>query len=151
MGILAQKSYITPLPEFIRGGRLRKTSKGLISFAPFLGASVLALGAMLATSLSVEAGMCTSENDDGVYVCSGIADSDNDMTQNLSAGSGEALMITSGSDFGIQSSGDAFYLQSIADSTSMNIHLSGSGDIVADDLGFYIYHRGTGNAYINVD
>ena len=45
MRVFAHKSFITPFPqanELIRGGRLRKTSKGLISLAPFLvGVSVL--------------------------------------------------------------------------------------------------------------
>ena len=65
MNILTEKSSVTlPLLSdikspsgFIRGGRLRKTSKSLISFASFLtGVSVLALGALLTTATTVVAG-----------------------------------------------------------------------------------------------
>ena len=51
------RSDIKSHSGFIRGRRLRKNSKGLISFASFLtGASVLALGAFVATTTPVVAG-----------------------------------------------------------------------------------------------
>ncbi|MCY4033498.1 MAG: autotransporter outer membrane beta-barrel domain-containing protein [Hyphomicrobiales bacterium] len=47
----------------IQGERIRKTNRGIISFAPLLaGASMLALGALLATTSPTEAGTCGTDD-----------------------------------------------------------------------------------------
>ncbi len=160
MNILTEKSCITSrLPELIRGGRLRKSSKGLISFAPFLaGASVLALGAMLATAPSAGAGECTSANSDGVYVCSDVAGSD--MTANIrQQTNGGNLTVTSSADFGITvASGNAIDIDHGSNigagsvtAGELDVRLTGSGTITANNgYGVHVVGRFQGNALIDI-
>ncbi len=133
-----------PSPEFIRGGRLRKTSKGLISFAPFLaGASVLALGALLATSSPVQAGNCTEEPmGSGMWICSGAANS-NDVPFVRVIGAGQSTTFTDTDDFGLSVSGNAsnignrgFYIRTAQESHSLTFDLD--GDITAEENAFDI-------------
>ena len=144
MNILAKKSSITPFsPEvtmkspsgFIRGGRLRKTSKGLISFAPFLtGASVLALGAILATTSPVEAGSCTEESGmTGMWTCTGAAQPGIDNRQAILGRDSQDLHITGDATFDLNVSGtEAFELRNGADATTIEIDLSNNNDITSD-------------------
>ena len=126
--------------ELIRGGRIKKTARGIVSLAPFLASvSAVALGLVPPTSLPAKAGTCTGSA--GTYICSGAA-STSDSQQTLSAGSGEALTVTSYKDFGIQSSDSlALYLQNTSSSTNMNVVLDGSGIIEAAEYGIYIDHQ----------
>ena len=143
MDIIARKP---PFSEFIRGGRLRKTSKGLISFAPFLaGASVLALGALLATSSPVQAGSCTEEPDmSGMWTCTGAADSTSDMIQTIETPTaGGALVITDDGTFGLNvSSGQGLAVTGGSSGTSVTVNLN--GDVTADDRAVYVKQEGTG-------
>ncbi len=87
---------------FIRGGRLRKTSRGLISFAPFLaGASALALGALLSTTSPVEAGTCaTAGQPAGTARCADPANS-MDRTVSLTASTTGPFTVTDAPGFGL--------------------------------------------------
>ena len=93
--------------NILRGGQLRKTARGIVSFAPFLASvSVVALGAMLAGSSpavaqTMSTAKCTSENSDGAYVCSGIQNSDADAPETITAVSGQTLAVTQDSEFGL--------------------------------------------------
>ena len=93
--------------NILRGGRLRKTAKGIASFAPFLASvSAVALGASLAGSLlaaaqTMSTAKCTSENSDGAYVCSGIQSSDADAPETITAASGQTLAVTQDAAFGL--------------------------------------------------
>ncbi|MCY4031692.1 MAG: hypothetical protein OXF05_06215, partial [Hyphomicrobiales bacterium] len=91
-----------PPPNLIRGGRLRKTSKGLISFAPFLaGASALALGALLSTTSPVEAGTCaTAGQPAGTARCADPANS-MDRTVSLTASTTGPFTVTDAPNFGL--------------------------------------------------
>ena len=142
MSILPYK----PSPsEFIRGGRLRKTSKGLISFAPFLaGASVLALGALMAATTSVEAGNCDETATAGVWTCTGAADSTNDMMQTIETPTaGGALEITDDGTFGLDvSSGQGLAVTGGSSGTSVTVNIN--GDVTADNQAVYVKQEGTG-------
>ncbi|MCY4048609.1 MAG: hypothetical protein OXF24_03370, partial [Hyphomicrobiales bacterium] len=142
MSILPYK----PSPsEFIRGGRLRKTSKGLISFAPFLaGASVLALGALMAATTSVEAGNCNETATAGVWTCTGAADSTNDMMQTIETPTaGGALEITDDGTFGLDvSSGQGLAVTGGSSGTSVTVNIN--GDVTADNQAVYVKQEGTG-------
>ena len=82
------------MDTIVKGGHLRKTACGIISFAPFMAtASALALGALLVAASPAGAGSCDSPNSDGVYVCTGGA-GQSDMTQNLAVADGGSLMVT---------------------------------------------------------
>ena len=137
-------------PEFIRGGRLRKTSKGLISFAPFLvGASVLALGALLATSSPVQAGSCSLQGNPSAanghnVLCSGAADSANDRTETIQSSiAGAALEITDDGTFGLDvSSGRGLAVTGGEEGTSVTVNVN--GDIRANNQAVYVKQEGTG-------
>ena len=143
----------------MQGGRLRKTNRGIISFAPFLvGASVLVLGAMLVTASPAGAGMCTSANSDGVYVCSDVAGSDSTVSIK-SHTTGRSLTVTSSDDFGITvASGDAIDIQHGTNSGAgaitagpLDVRLTGSGTITANNgYGIDFEGRFRGDAYIDI-
>ncbi|MCY4048608.1 MAG: autotransporter outer membrane beta-barrel domain-containing protein [Hyphomicrobiales bacterium] len=136
-------AYKPSSPEFLRGGRIRKTSKGPISFAPFLaGASVLALGALLATTSPAEAGTCQDTGE--VRECSGEA-SPTDKPVVQSVGANESATFTDAPGFGLSVSGNAsnvgnrgFYLRTNMSSTFLTIDLD--GDISAEENAFDIGH-----------
>ena len=134
---------------FIRGGRLRKVRRGIVSFAPFVACtSVVALGAVIAASMPAEAGRCPGSG--GVFHCSGTTT--NESTQSLTAVSGEALTVTSGGSFGIHvSSGSAIVVANVTGSTSIDFRIRGNDDIQAADAGIEVNHQGTGDAYFEVD
>ena len=133
---------------WLRGGRLRKTSRGVVSFAPFLaGISTIALGAMLAFSGNALAGTCTSSGDGATTFtlsCSGAADADSDSTIDFdtgnifTAGNDGVLRIQDSSDFGLHvASGDAITIDATGNGRSLDIILD--GDITAvNGRGFYI-------------
>ncbi|MCY4030954.1 MAG: autotransporter outer membrane beta-barrel domain-containing protein [Hyphomicrobiales bacterium] len=121
----------------IQGGRLRKTNRGIISFAPFLaGASMLALGALLATTSPVKAGTCdtvdrtTSERlcqnpassaDDAVYIDLGT-DTDTQRAKTIRFNDRNGA-------FGLSVADDAgFIVNGEQTSGGVTISLSGPGD-----------------------
>ena len=153
------KSHEIPSPSgFTRGGRLRKTSKGLISFAPFLaGASVLALGAVLATSSPVGAGSCTETGTTGVWTCSGPAGDfasghDGGITirgranQNIDV-TGDAtfsLDTTYNQDFGIK-------IQTVTTTGTIDVNLLNDNNIASYENAIDINQDGTGAVTIHTN
>ena len=132
------------MSTIINGGRLRKTKRGIVTFAPFVVAA-----AMAATSAS--AGTCTEGSTGGTYTCTG-ATAAGETTETLEAESGEQLMVTTDRAFGIQvNSGNAFDVTAKAGSTGLRMEFSGNGDIVAGGVGFNISNMGTGDTYIDID
>ena len=107
--------------SIFRGGRLMKTSVGLVSFAPSLvGASALAIGSLLATASPVEAGTCTGFS--GRWTCIGAARS-NDGTQTIAGDVGEDVTVIP-SGFGLTvSSGKGLVLTSVAGTNSADLNL----------------------------
>ncbi|MCY4033104.1 MAG: hypothetical protein OXF19_03650, partial [Hyphomicrobiales bacterium] len=91
--------------EFIRGGRLRRTSKGLVSFAPFLaGASALALGALLATTPPAEAGTCTEIEMTGEWTCTGAEDANGgEQEQSITGRANQNISVIGDATFGFNS------------------------------------------------
>ena len=145
----------------MQGGRLRKTNRGIISFAPFLaGTSALALGAVLATTSPSGAGMCTSANNDGVYVCSDAAAAGSDSTAFLrQQTTGGSLNVTSSADFGITTaSGNAIDIDHGSNigagsvtAGPLDVRLTGSGTITANNgYGVHVVSRFRGDAYIDI-
>ena len=130
---------------FIRGGRLRKTSKGLISFAPFLtGVSVLVLGALLATTTQVEAGTCAETDTPGVWTCTGAAGSD-DGKQEISGRENQDVSITGDATFALNVSGsDGIRVLSKATTGTIDIDLSNGNNITAYYYAIQVDSDGTG-------
>ena len=145
----------SPPSELIRGGRLRKTSKGLVSFAPFLaGVSVFALGAMLASTSPVEAGICTDPGVIGRWVCSAGPDSGGrDLTQTIEGRANQSVSVygTRGINnvpsFGLNSSNTTNYgirVTSEATTTTITVNLSQSNNITSHNDAVRIDSNGTG-------
>ena len=133
--------------EFIRGGRLRKTSRGLASFAPFLaGASTLALGALLATASPAEAGDCPDSGQ--IRECSGALDTTNDETETIAVGAGESLTLTTTDDFGLRPLGKGIVVTST--DTTGDISLTIDGLVSSSDNAIEVDQDGPGDVKINV-
>ncbi len=137
----------------IQGGRLRKTNRGIISFAPFLaGASMLALGALLATASPAKAGSCdTTDTTTVERVCAGAVGTDRLgrtlMSSPASTEEGRAVYLSmdgqtnkatsikfvdDNDPFGLNVANDAgFIITGNAASGSVGIILGGPGDITA--------------------
>ncbi|MCY4034180.1 MAG: hypothetical protein OXF29_00815, partial [Hyphomicrobiales bacterium] len=138
---------------FIRGGRLRKTSKGLISFAPFLaGASALALGALLTTTSPVEAGSCaTAGQPAGTARCGDGAD-DSDSTEELEAPENSSFTVTDADNFGlnVQSANmKGIVITTKATTTDLTVDLD--GNVGATDNALEIDMDGTGATTVTMD
>ena len=129
----------------VQGGRLRKTNRGIISFAPFLaGASMLALGALLATASPAKAGSCDTETKPDVErVCAGVPGTDRRGRQmadgavvlSMDGQQNKATSISfkdNGMPFGLNVLRDAgFLITGNANSGTVTIELTGTGDITA--------------------
>ena len=137
----------------IQGGRLRKTSRGIISFAPFLAAaSAVVLGALFATG-PASAGTCMHSDTGGTggtgagslrtYTCSGAAangDSSIDVILGFSGGSPEAanprrvVIMDNGQAFGLSvADGSGISISSSNSSEYIRIMLTGAGGITTTD------------------
>ena len=153
MNVPTQKSPFTPF--LTRGGRLRKTSKGLISFAPFLaGTSVLALSALLATSSPVEAGTCREAGRTGVWTCSSAANSSNDNTQSITGRENQDIDVTGNATFGLNSSGNTGFgimVTSVATTGTIDVNLSNNNDITSYYDAINIDQDGTGAVTVTTD
>ena len=163
MDALARKSSLTllrshanPPSGFIRGGRLRKTSKSLISFAPFpAGASVLALGALLATSSPAGAGNCTETGTTGVWTCSGPASgSGRDSGQTIRGRANQDIDVTGDATFGLSTA----YLQtfgirtqSVATTGAIDVNLSNNNRISSYSTAISINQVGTGAVTVHTN
>ena len=153
-------SISPPLPDNLtdernkglRGGRLRRTARGVVSFAPFV---VFAAFAMPAAAQ--EAG-CMGSVAAG-WACTGVTDS----TVNITAGAGEAITVTSSDNFGLAvpegPSGSAtqngIVIRSgtlpVTVSGGIDIRLTGSGEIMTvRGNGVDINHIGRDNVYVNI-
>ena len=130
-----------------RGGCLRKTAVGIISFAPsVVGVSAVALGALLAMGSPARSGSCPAPVS-GATECSGEADSRNDETQTIAAGTG--VTITDADDFGLNvGSGKGIAVTgSPTDPTIINL----GGRITALEEAVGVDIRGTGEVDITLD
>ncbi|MCY4053755.1 MAG: autotransporter outer membrane beta-barrel domain-containing protein [Hyphomicrobiales bacterium] len=115
----------------MRGGRLRKTTLGIITFAPVL------LGATLPNAL---AGTCTGTA--GSYTCTGEEDPQTDTTQTLSAAAGESLSVTDEGAFSIHTQqGSALMLSTQTSAMGATITLDGGGSITANLHGIDLDHN----------
>ena len=122
---------MTNKETFIRGGRLRKTSKGLVSFAPFLaGASTLALGALLATASPVEAGNCGAFDGDTtagwVSTCTGGVNAGGDITATVEPTAQQTGSVTVGD-------GDSF-VHEVASGEGIRINTLNTNALLTVDL-----------------
>ena len=98
------KSHFRSL--LLRGGRLRKTGRGVLTYAPCLGlvAATLALAGAATLSLTGDsrAGTCSEDSTSGgTWNCSGAGHFTNDNSLRLTADSGEALVINETAGFGL--------------------------------------------------
>ena len=142
---------------FIRGGRLRKTSKGLVSFAPFLaGASTLALGALLATASPVEAGSCGSFQGDTtmgwVSTCSGAVTAGGDSTitvKPMAEQTGSLLVGEDGSFVLDVASGKGLVVETLTGTTDLTVDLD--GNMEAEGNALEIDMDGTGATTVTMD
>ncbi|MCY4030725.1 MAG: hypothetical protein OXF05_01255, partial [Hyphomicrobiales bacterium] len=149
------KSPPPPPPNLIRGGRLRKTSKGLISFAPFLaGASALALGALLSTTSPVEAGSCSTANQPaGTARCADTADP-SDGTETLTTPANGSFTVTDAPGFGLDvqaANSKGIVVNSHADNTNTDISVDLDGNVKATDNALEIDQDGTGATTVTMD
>ena len=144
MNVLEQTSPAAS--QLIQGGRIRKTSKGLISFAPFLAsASALALGAILATTSPVEAGTCTETGTTGEWACTGAA-GDNEGGIQITNRANQGLSITGDDTFGLSTDGSGFLLNLRDTNTgAVDINLPHSNnDITSRYSAIFVRRGGTG-------
>ena len=129
----------------IKGGRLRKTARGIISFAPFLsGASALALGALMATSSPVQAGTCTQAGTTGMWTCTGAAESDGSQT--ITGNANQNIHVTGEAGFGLNVSGagDAIDVNSVATTGAIDVNLTNNNNITSQFNSINIHQMGTG-------
>ena len=89
----------------LRGGRLRKTARGVLTFAPWLGmAAAVALAGTITLSLggSAQAGSCSEDaNSPGTWTCSGAASFQSDEAIPITVEDGETLVINEEAGFGV--------------------------------------------------
>ena len=145
-------------PKSIRGGRLRKTSKGLASFAPFLfSASVLALGGLLSMATPAEAGTCTDQGGANSingqrFICRGAANSASDATRTINSSFANFdLSVTDDATFGLDvSSGIGLDIGSSGtNNDAMTIDLD--GNIKAGGTAIDVDQNGTGFVTVETD
>ena len=144
--------------KFIRGGRLRKTSRGLASFAPFLfSTSALALGGLLSIATPAEAGNCSQHGTPNSimgqrFLCTGAANSASDATRTInSTFANFDLSVTDDATFGLDvSSGIGLDIGSPGtDSDAMTIDLD--GNIKAGGTAIDVDQNGTGFVTVETD
>ena len=142
----------------LRGGRLRKTNRGLLTFAPFLATvSAVALGALLSLTPtdSAHAQMCTSPTTAGLVTCSGSGAVSSTIA--IMGPSMANLTVTDAADFGITSTtatnGNPL---SITGSSGHEMTVTLDGDITAGTSGAYPHairarHSGGGTMSITAN
>ncbi|MCY4032880.1 MAG: hypothetical protein OXF19_02510, partial [Hyphomicrobiales bacterium] len=148
------KSPPPPPPNLIRGGRLRKTSKGLISFAPFLaGASALALGALLSTTSPVEAGSCSTANQPaGTARCANPVNS-TDQTVMLTAPANGSFTVTDAPNFGLDlqtANTKGIVIDTVTTTTDVSVDFD-HGNVKATGNAIEIDQDGTGATTFEMD
>ena len=125
----------------IRGGRLRKTARGIITFAPIL------LGAVLSDAL---AGTCTGTS--GSYTCTGPANMQTDTAQTLSTTDEGVFSVIDEGEFSIHTQeGSGLMVTTATNSTGANIHLDGGGTITGHSRGIHLDHQGSGDVTITTN
>ena len=154
MNFLEQESPVAS--QFVRGGRLRKTSKGLVSFAPFLvGALALASGILLATTSPVEAGSCSEDGATGMWTCTGAAATapDTDGTVNITARADQDINITGDATFGLLTDGSGLQINvhGTIGSGDINIDLSNNNDITSNYSPIFLRRGGSGAVTITTN
>ena len=123
------------LNKNIRGGRLRKTARGIITFAPVL------LGVALPDAL---AGTCTRTVSS--YTCTGPANMQTDTTQMLSGTDEGVFSVIDEGEFSIHTQqGPGLTITTAANSTGANVHLDGGGSITGNHHGIHLHHQGSGD------
>ena len=137
-------------PAILRGGRLRKTARGVFTFAPFLAtASAVALGALLSfapTHIAIAQTPECAETSTQTYECRGALTA----TRSFTGITGQHMMVTDADGFSITltGGGDALFLSTIAASTGMTINFDNNSAISttgsAGGNGIDARHYGTG-------
>ena len=153
--------------ECMRGGRLRKTVRGVMTFAPFMAtASAVALGALLATGVPAGAGNCGTGTGSGERTCSGAANSTDDRTVAANVGANQSVTLRdNGGDFGLRVTTDSNPLSLDSGNSARGIHaatsdtsrkveimLTSTGDhaISARDEAIFVNNSGDGPVEISV-
>ncbi|MCY4030870.1 MAG: autotransporter outer membrane beta-barrel domain-containing protein [Hyphomicrobiales bacterium] len=125
----------------MRGGRLRKTARGIITFAPIL------LGAALPDAF---AGTCTGTA--GSYTCTGPANMQTDTTQMISGTHDGIFSITDEEEFSHHTQqGSGLVITTSTNSTGANIHLDGGGSITGNLRGIHLDHQGSGDVTVTTN
>ena len=135
----------------IRGGRLKRTARGIVSLAPFL-ASVSAVA--LSMAAPAEAGMCTGGTVGAnvqPWTCSGAANSASDSTVTIQGQVAQrGLEITDEVGFGLDvSSGKGIEVTTGSTNTSVTLDLD--GNISAQNEAIDINQDGTGAVSVTTD
>ena len=133
----------------LRGGSLRKIGKNILTRVPALAStSMLALGTLLCFDTASRAGECVETNTPAHYVCSGALDSESDVTQRQEAGSGEQLIVTQTSPFGVfVDDGNALELYGSSGSTGIQADFEATLQTAGEDgkSGIFVEHHGSGD------
>ena len=112
---------------------------------------MLALGALLCFDTVSHAGECTETNTPARYICSGALDSESDVTQRQEAGSGEQLIVTQTSPFGVfVNDGNAIELHGSPDSKGIQAVFEAIIQTSGEDgkAGIFVEHHGSGDVYL---
>ena len=137
----------------LRGGRLRKTSRGVFTFAPFLGAvSMVALGALLTMgSGDAWGGTCTEPTaNSGTFTCSGSSGSASIDLRDVSTGD---MTVTVQSDFvhNVSSGTHALDIDTLAGATNLTVTLDGTIGTTMGIPAVNITHLGSGTATVTLN
>ena len=144
----------------MRGGRLRKTARGIVTFAPFV------LGAIFALPTDTIAAGCAgpttiSNLADATRVCSNVAStSGSDVTQKFHLSPGASARLTDeGNAFGLNvgpksdsgsDAGDGIHVTTSGSSRNIVLRLTGEGGITADNDAVYVNQIGVGQVDIEI-
>ena len=144
----------------MRGGRLRKTARGIVTFAPFV------LGAIFALPTDTIAAGCAgpatiSNLADATRVCSNVAStSGSDVTQKFHLSPGASARLTDeGNAFGLNvgpksdsgpDAGDGIHVTTSGSSRNVVLRLTGEGGITADNDAVYVNQIGIGQVDIEI-
>ena len=147
---MTERTLRTCANKLVKGGRLRKTTHGIVSFAPFLSSvSAITLAAVLYPSMisTAIAGKC--EQSGQVRECSGPIDEDDPIVITVPAN--ESLTLRDADDFVLNTgTGNAgIEIATNALSNFVTIDFDAGGEITAGNRAVYLNHQGTGD--INID
>ena len=137
----------------LRGGRLRKTARGVLTFAPAIAATAFAalLSFTPTHSAQAQTNSCaesTTTGEEGMWTCAGTITT----TRAIAGDANETLMVTGAATFNV-ASGNALTLTSDTNATGMTVNLTGAITTTGIGMtnigdGINATHSGTGNISI---